>query len=223
MKKKLPQRVILSAATGSSGNASLDSSTSLGMTIETATISGSLLVSGKTTVNDLGVTGKISAGLLTIDGLTGCHPEASAEGSSQKDSSPSVQNDCGTGVSINTLSGPLKLQSLALGNIEMMGGLVTIDTKGNITTQGTVTAKEIQAETIKVFGDKTAGSAILPAGLTSITIDSENATDSARIYLTPNTLSSKILTVTAKKIGSFVVGIKSPETIDLKFDWLIIQ
>ena len=37
---------------------------------------------------------------------------------------------------INTLSSPLKIQSLAMASVEVMGGLVTIDTKGNVNIAG---------------------------------------------------------------------------------------
>jgi hypothetical protein len=42
----------------------------------------------------------------------------------------------GSDNTINTLTAPLKIQSLAMAPIEMMNGLVTIDTKGNVNIAG---------------------------------------------------------------------------------------
>jgi len=75
-----------------------------------AVISESLSVLGKTTVADLGVTGNISVGLLSIDGLN---------------------NSDGSGyafASINTSAGPLKLQSETINGVDFENGKLTIDT-----------------------------------------------------------------------------------------------
>ena len=68
----------------------------------------SLMVSEKTNLYDLWVTGTFNSGLLTIDGL-----------SNNK-------------VSISSLAVPLSLQDNLTAPIELMGNKITIDTKGNL-------------------------------------------------------------------------------------------
>jgi len=104
--------------------------------IKEATISGTLQVLGKTTVAELGVTGKITTGLLVIEGL-----------SNETDETNESHE---TYASVSTLSGPLRLQDTALGNLEIMGGKVIIDTKGNISIQGKITVEEIETQKLKV-------------------------------------------------------------------------
>lgn len=66
-----------------------------------------LTIGGRTTVNDLGVTGKITSGLISIDGLV---------------------------PSINSLS-ELKIQDQSLGPINFLNGKLIIDTSGNLKVQ----------------------------------------------------------------------------------------
>lgn len=66
------------------------------------------IITGKTTVNDLGITGKVTAGLLTINGF----------------------ND--TFASLNTLSDDLYLQDQSLGGVNVLNGKFTIDKNGNV-------------------------------------------------------------------------------------------
>ena len=68
-----------------------------------ATLSG-LLVTGKTNLNDLGVAGKITSGLITIDGLEG---------------------------SIDSLD-ILKIQPSAAADIEFLSGAIVFDKDGNL-------------------------------------------------------------------------------------------
>ncbi|MCL5095256.1 MAG: tail fiber domain-containing protein [Patescibacteria group bacterium] len=165
------------------------------LTGKDATLSGQLTVLGRTLLSDLGLTGKITNGLLVVNGLEG---------------------------SIETLALPLKLQATALGNIEMMGQKIVIDQKGNVKVEGTLTAKKVETEEFKVLGAKTAGSASLLAGQLVATISAEAATASARILLTPTTLTDKVLTVTEKRSGEFAVGVSATSSADIKFDWFIV-
>lgn len=67
-----------------------------------------LTIGGKTTVNDLGITGKVTAGLLTINGF----------------------ND--TFASLNTLSDDLYLQNQGVGGVNISNGKFTIDKNGHV-------------------------------------------------------------------------------------------
>ncbi len=88
----------------------------------------------------------------------------------------------GSGVnSIDTLSAPLKLQSLAMAPLEIMAGLVTIDTHGNV----------------NIAGDLYVAGRIKSSGLTlSATDNQESATASALLSL-QNSSGSEVASVNA--------------------------
>ena len=54
---------------------------------------------------------------------------------------------------------------MGLSNIELMSGKIVIDTEGNIKVGGNIEAQTVTAEEFKVTGTKSAGSAILRAGI----------------------------------------------------------
>src|SRR5581483_1469349 len=150
-------------ATGSSSFSAINLSES------DATISGSLFVGGRTTLNDVGVTGTITAGVLSVDGLQGA---------------------------IDTFSGPLKLQSQRLGGIDLENGLVTIDTLGNIQTSGTITTNELKTQKITIeHANEATSSAVLSASAGTVTIKAGDVsaliqtnllTPSSIIFTTPD-------------------------------------
>jgi hypothetical protein len=76
----------------------------LGETPE-ATISGNLLVAGKSTLAEVSVTGKISNGVLIVNGLNG---------------------------EMHTLAGALTLQADGLNGIKLVASKIEIDTRGNL-------------------------------------------------------------------------------------------
>ncbi len=163
--------------------------------LNNATISGNLMVLGRTTVSDLGVTGNINAGLLAIHGLDG---------------------------EINTLAGDLYLQKSGLGGLDILDGKITIDASGNLTATGTITADEIKANNYTVLGGESIGSASISAGLTFIEIVTPIASESSKIFLTATSLTDRQLTVIEKSIGRFKVAIPSPTTAPITFDWWIV-
>lgn len=186
---------ILGAAT------TLDASTSAVLleadgSFQNATISGNLMVLGRAVVSDLGVTGKMSNGLMTIAGEEG---------------------------RIDVL-GTLKLQKNGLGGIDMLAGKVTIDVKGNIITQGELTAAKIH---VAVSDEETAslGSGVITAGKTSVMIATTAVTANSKIFVTATTATGKQpLVVTAKTAGkSFVVSLEEAVAKEVRFDWWIVN
>ena len=118
--------------------------------------------------------------------------------------------------SINAV-GVLKIQSLALGNIEFQGGLVTIDTQGN------VVANTITAAKYKVAGSS-AGTDTLTAGTTEIFVNSTAVTADSLIFVTPKQSLNYPLAVTEKQDGiGFKVTVSQSELNDLNFDWFILD
>ncbi|MBI2032008.1 MAG: hypothetical protein HYT08_05355, partial [Candidatus Levybacteria bacterium] len=172
---------------------------------ESATISGNLMVLGRTTTADLGVTGNIAAGLLSIHGLDS-----------------SLNNGDG-GASINSI-GDLNLQSNGLGGINILSGKVTIDTNGNIKTEGEITAKKVNIDTT-ASNAASLGSGTLLAGDTSVVVDTAAVTNKSRIFVTATSLTGgQPLVVTNKAAGSgFTVEIERRYSRDIKFDWWIVD
>jgi hypothetical protein len=181
---------------------------------ENATVSGTLTVMGKTTVSDLGITGTITIGLLTINGLSSSSGEECV--------SPLPDEPCpGGSADISTLAGPLRLQALAMGNLEIMGGKVTVDTKGNLKVDGTITAKKVEAEEFKVKGAKTAGQVEIPADQTSVIIEVPTLTEASLIFVTPE----EPITVSAKKISpsSAEIRLKEASHNPVRVNWWVIN
>ena len=118
-----------------------------------------------------------------------------------------------SGASIYTLSGPLKLQELGLGNLEIFGGKIVMDTEGNVKVE------EITAEKYNV--GKSAGQAIIPKGETSITIETSALTEKSLIFVTPErpvALGSQIIDE-----AHFKISISKPEEEDLKVNWWVVN
>jgi hypothetical protein len=189
----LQKTVNLGAVLGSSASASLTDNTTVG---------GPLNVLGKAVLSDLGVTGKINTGLLTIDGM-----DANASGSA----------------TINTLSGPLKLQPLALGGVDFLNGKIIIDTAGNLSVSAAITAKKYNVDTTDVEA-ASLGEAIIPADKSKIEVTTTAVTDASKIFVTAESLITEPLTVTKKTKGlSFTVEIAAPVKQDVKFNWWIVN
>ncbi len=170
------------------------------LTAYTATISGTLNVLGRTTLTDVGITGTLSDGLISIHGLQG---------------------------EIDTLAGDLMLQSQGLGGVNILNGLVMIDTSGNITTSGNLKAQSIQAETITATKElqvegATTGEATLPAGQTSITIPSSMLTNHSKIFVTPD-MPVSFGVKEASDSSSFTVRVQSALYSDVHLTWWIVN
>jgi hypothetical protein len=173
------------------------------------TVNEDLMVLGRATVSDLGVTGVMTAGLLQINGIEG---------------------------EINTIATPLKLQSLAMGDVEVMGGKVRIDTKGNITTEGKITASEVEAK--KVTTEKiqlaepeedpasdtltaSAGTVVLKAGDKELVVKTSALTDKSLIFTTPD----EPVAIGSKKRSEteFAITVDKPPSKDININWWIVN
>src|SRR3989344_6259365 len=180
--------------------------------IASATISGDLMVLGRTTTTDLGVTGNVSVGLMSIHGLD------------------SSLNNGNGGASINSV-GDLNLQNNQLGGINILAGKVTIDTSGNIKTEGELTAKKVNIQNVD-HESASIGSSVIKAGDTSVTISTTAVTDKSKILVTPTTKTgNQVLVVSNKSAGTgsppiksgFTIIIEQPYDRDIKFDWWIVD
>ncbi|CAN5323134.1 hypothetical protein BH10PAT1_BH10PAT1_1800 [soil metagenome] len=148
-----------------------------------------LNVLGDTVLSDTVINGKLNVGTLTFDNVN---------------------------QSINAV-GVLKIQDLALGNIEFMNGLITFDTNGN------VIAKSVTADKYKVAGTS-AGTGTIVAGQTSIVIPTNEVKNSSLIFVTAQSATTKTLAVTTKTTGtSFKVEIPSADAHNINFSWWIVD
>jgi hypothetical protein len=181
--------------------------------VKDATISGTLSVLGRTLLSDVGITGTINTGVLTINGL-----------------------DNNGFAAINTLSGPLKLQSDGLNGLDILDGKVTITTNGDIKTTGEITAKSINTEKLNITTDTTSSaSAILStsasiskvkAGQNTLTIHTTAVTGKSLIYVTfMDDYGPALRYWVADKIAgtSFTLHLDSPVAADAQFNWWIVN
>ena len=181
--------------------------------LSTATISGNLNVLGQTTVNDLGITGNVSMGVLKLNGL----------------------NDNGT-ASINTLSGDLSLQDYGLGGLNILSGKVTIDKDGNVNIQKSVTAQTVNTQKLNIVtsvGATTSATLSASAGTATISQNSDNVTikttavtNNSLIYVTfSGDYNPAVRYWIANKVAgnSFTVKLDAPVNNSVKFNWWIVN
>ena len=163
-----------------------------------AIISNTLSVGGRTTLSDVGVTGKMNIGLLAIDGLS--------------------ENGFAT---LNTTSGPLMIQSDGINGVDILDGRVVIAANGDIKTEGEITAKKINIDTTLVAGASLGTTTILD-GQTKITVDTTALTENSKIFV--QAIDSPVATA-VKRIdaNSFEIRIALPQTTDLKLNWWIVN
>lgn len=161
-----------------------------------ATISGSLIVQGRTTLNDLGVTGNITAGVLSIHGLDG---------------------------TIDAIGNSLKLQSLGTGSIDLLAGKVTIDASGNVVAKGEITVKKITIDEGDP-ASASSGNGILKSGSTAVTIKTMAVHARSHLFVTPRVKTNRVLGVSSESDGiSFTVEVVDAPAADIPFDWWIVN
>jgi len=162
-----------------------------------ATVSGHLFVQGRTTLNDLGVTGNVTAGVLAIHGLDG---------------------------TIDAVGNTLKLQSLGTGSIDLLAGKVAIDASGNLTARGEITAKKVNVDESDP-ATASIGIGTLKAGNTAVVISTKAVHTKSRIFVTPRgKTGAQPLEVGSVSDGaSFTVQIERVYTGDIAFDWWIVN
>ncbi len=199
------QSVLAASASNAASQSALGSDLA-NINAQNATISGSLMVLGRTTLGDLGITGNIASGLLSIHGMD-----------------TSLNNGNG-GASINSV-GDLNLQSNQLGGINILAGEVTIDTKGNIKTQGEITTTKINIDTASNPASPSLGSGLIGAGKTSVDISTAAVTANSKIFVTATSKTGgQELIVSKKSAGTgFTVEVEHPYAQDIKFDWWIVD
>lgn len=108
----------------------------------------------------------------------------------------------------------------ALGNVDLLKGKLTAE---SIEALGTVKAKDIEADSIKI--NKSSGSGEIKTGDTEAEIKTAEVSKDAQIYITPREQYDKIYysEEDIKEEESFKVKIDEPVPHTVKFNWLIIK
>ncbi len=178
-----------------------NSTSTLKLDAEIATVSGIFKSFGETTLGTTTI-----AGDLTVDGTFSI--------------SNNAINVIGTPVSAGQTptDGILYFQNSPLANlVDFFNGLVTI------AKDGTLFARTIVADQVKINANKSAGSAILKAGDTEVAVFNDYVDQNSIVILTPETASSNQLAVTDKVTGSgFVVKASAPSLTDIKFSYVVV-
>ena len=127
-----------------------------------------LYVTNQAAINSLSVTNSLAVGTDLIFG--------------------SVTNDQSLTInSIDTLSAPLRIQSLAMAPVEIMAGLVTIDTNGNV----------------NIAGNLNVAGRINSSGLTLSAITTDTATESANLLSLKDASGNEVSSVNASGSAQF--------------------
>jgi hypothetical protein len=179
---------VLGASTSATLNATLGD-----VDLNNATISDNLMVLGRTTVTDLGVTGNINAGVLSIHGDNG---------------------------EINVLSGDLYLQRNSLGGINMLDGKIVIDTTGNMTVAGEITTKKINIDE-SIISEKSVGEATIPAGATQVEVYTTALTPKSHVFVTSDTPTE--IGAVIEDTQTIKILIKTKSLQNIKVNWWVVN
>ncbi len=146
--------------------------------------------------------------------------------------------------SIDSLTDPLQIQSLAASSLEIMAGRIIIDTDGNTKFLGDVeiagnlkinniiVANNIYPETTisgniaegEINTNAIAGKTTLTANTEKVRINNPKVNDDTLIYITPLTSTqNKVLYVKEKGDGYFDVGFSENLDSNVEFNWWIID
>jgi len=175
-----------------SGSAILNSEFSILNTDNTATLSA-LMVTNDTILNNLGITGDITAGLLKFNGLE---------------------------AQINSIGlEPLKLQSHGLADIQLMNEKVIIDTKGKLSLAGDLELEGAILGSESIRGIDVA--VATDSAELVIEFPEPKASPNYAVSITPNW--QAYTWVTDKDTSEFTINFSSPAPETGKVDWIIIE
>jgi hypothetical protein len=110
-------------------------------------------------------------------------------------------------------------------------GVLAVNQTGDVTASGSGTFGKLNLSLIEpayalssteVVATGSAGTAMIRAHFSEVTIDNPAVTDKSLIYLTPKTDQPIYLMQQIPGV-SFTVGISSPTTFDIPFNWIIVN
>jgi hypothetical protein len=108
---------------------------------------------------------------------------------------------------------------------------LSLDNLGNVIASGSGTFGKLNLSliqpafalsTTEVLATGSAGTAVIRAHQTELTIDNPSVTDKSLIYVTPK--SNQIIYLMRQVPGvSFTIGVSSPSVVDIPFNWIIVN
>jgi hypothetical protein len=119
-------------------------------------------------------------------------------------------------------------------NVDFFDGKVVMDTNGNVKVEGDITAKSVTTEKLNILTPepvssqsaetKSIGEAIIPAGQTSLTVNTTAVGINSFVFVTPKSSIDFSIAVTEQVPGeSFTVQIPSTQVTDVKFNWWVVN
>lgn len=115
-------------------------------------------------------------------------------------------------------------QGLEVASIDASGSATLADVTTQLITIASGGVATPSALATEATSNATAGESILASPNTELTINSPYVTGQTLVYLTPTAnTDNKVLFVKSKTEGSFTVGIDSPASSDIPFNWWIIR
>ncbi|PIZ63241.1 hypothetical protein COY16_02600, partial [Candidatus Roizmanbacteria bacterium CG_4_10_14_0_2_um_filter_39_13] len=178
---------------------------------------GNLTVLGDTNLSNLAVTGTISSGLLTIDGLS-CIPGSGDPYDALGGGTGTVE-ECGT--TISTLAGPIRIQHNGLADVTFVNDFIRMDIGGNLI----VYAGDLEIDEGSIKGnDGIRGIDVSVAEGSNqifVTFPNVNDTFDYAVGITPNWYTE--FKVTEKTVEGFRVEFYSIAPLGATFDWIIIE
>ena len=178
---------------------------------------GNLTVLGETNLSNLAVTGTISSGLLTIDGLSCIPGSGDPYGALGGGAAPA--EECGT--TISTLAGPIRIQHNGLADVTFVNDFIRMDIGGNLI----VYAGDLEIDEGSIKGnDGIRGIDVSVAEGSNqifVTFPNVNDTFDYAVGITPNWYTE--FKVTEKTVEGFRVEFYSIAPLGATFDWIIIE
>lgn len=178
---------------------------------------GDLTVLGDTNLADLSVTGTMTSGLLTINGLS-CTP-AAGNPYDVLGGGDAGEEVCGA--TISTLAGPIRIQHEGLADVTFIKDMIRMDIGGNLI----VHAGDLEIETGSIKGnDGIRGINVTVAeGSNQVFVQFPNTNDTTdyAIGITPNWYTD--FKVTEKSVDGFRVEFKNVAPLGATFDWIVIE
>ena len=166
---------------------------------------------GDVSLYNVDISGKLMAGLIEIDSLTN---SINVLGSECYNEILGTKND------IICDAQTLYLQKNLTGNVNILNGVVVIEPDGRLTVDGTVEAEKIDINTTEV-ASASAGKVTIPAGETTIVVETLALTPDSLIFVTPETP----VAIGSKKLDetTFEITIERVQGVDLEVSWWVIN
>ncbi len=119
--------------------------------------------------------------------------------------------------------------SSLIGYLSLQNGAAILTDSGDLTITGTLIAKEVKTEKVKVLGTDSGvatssasiGRAVLPTGTQQLTIQTDAVSTGSAIFVTPDF--PVALAATATDSGRFIISMDKVARQDININWWVIN